>query len=163
VNRLGIFKLLLRYCIFLLQLNSYYLLFCLTLQTDLSLLYATKVWAWNESSSTEPYTGTTLQGRELYWTQAVKEFENLAKLNPSLLFASTEKIKVEEDYRSTFGLVLKSRHNDGATANGSAATNGETESENKGYEPFRQFLATQVSDFKDNERGYLASIRTFSR
>ena len=130
------------------------------LQTDLSLLYATKVWVWNESSSTEPYTGTTLLGREMYWTLAIKEFENLAKQNPSLLYNSSEKIKVEEDYRTTFGLVLKSRNNDGLQP---ATANGETESENKGYEPFRQFLASQVADYKDNERGYLASIRTFSR
>ena len=54
-------------------------------QTDLSLLYATKVWVWNESSA-EPYTGTTHLGRETYWTQAVKEFENIAKANPILLY-----------------------------------------------------------------------------
>ena len=50
------------------------------LQTDMSLLYATKVWTWNESSTTEPFVGTSVLGKELYWTVVFKDFENLAKV-----------------------------------------------------------------------------------
>ena len=49
-------------------------------QTDMSLLYATKIWTWNESSTAEPFVGTSVLGREMYWAVAFKDFENLAKV-----------------------------------------------------------------------------------
>lgn len=81
-------------------------------------------------------------------------------MNPTLLYSSSDKIKVEEAYRSTFSLVLKSRNdNDGVTK---AASNG-VEAEGKGYEPFHQFLFKQAADFKDNSRAYLSSVAVFSK
>ena len=56
------------------------LIFNLLLQMDVSLLYATKIWTWTDTPSNEPYTGTDLLGREIYWNQAFKDFENLAKV-----------------------------------------------------------------------------------
>jgi len=51
----------------------------------MSLLYATKIWTWTETSTAEPYIGTSVLGREMYWTLAFKDFENLAKVgNKSL-------------------------------------------------------------------------------
>ena len=121
-------------------------------QTDISLLYATKVWSWTETSSAEPYSGTTLLGREMYWTQAIKE-------NPNLLYNSSDRTKFNEDYRQTFSHVLKSRNSDSLDlAVGQLAND-----ENMGYNAFKDFLVSQVPDYKENERGYLASIRSFSR
>ena len=57
------------------------LIFNLFMQMDVSLLYATKIWTWTDTPSNEPYTGTDLLGREIYWNQAFKDFENLAKVN----------------------------------------------------------------------------------
>ncbi len=128
-------------------------------QTDISLLYATKVWSWTETPSAEPYAGTTLLGREMYWTQAIKEFENLVKVNPNFLYNSSDRTKFNEDYRLTFSYVLKSLNSDSLDSGVGQLLSDE----NMGYDPFKHFLASQVPDYKENEKGYLASIRSFSR
>ena len=80
-----------------------------------------------------------------------------------MLFSfSSDKIRYEEDYRQTFNLVVRNRNSSNSATLGQA-TNGEQDNDNTGYEPFRQYLASKVSDFKDNEKSYMASIRTFSR
>ena len=81
-------------------------------------------------------------------------------MNPTLLYSSTDKIKVEEGYRSTFSLVLRSRSDSDAVTK---ATTVGLEADVKGYESFRQFLAMQAPDYKDNSRAYLSSILVFSK
>jgi hypothetical protein len=80
----------------------------------------------------------------------------------TLFSFSSDKIRYEEDYRQTFSLAVRNRNSSNSSTI-AQSTNGEQDADNMGYDPFRQYLASNASDYKENKKSYTASIRTFSR
>ena len=80
-----------------------------------------------------------------------------AQVNPSLIYSSCEQIKVETDFRTTFGLVLKSK-----ATNDASRTSSSDGADGKGYEPFKQFLKSNASDFRENEFSYSVTVDAFA-